>query len=95
MRFPRGITGFRVGPDVRAKPRPEDVIEGKNIPFNQLIALVRRCPRCGEGHKNLTYKQFKVRPANFDGSMIVATHWAMCPVMHEPLFRLVFDDVNL
>jgi hypothetical protein len=95
MKLPRGIEGFRVGPDVRSNPRPEDAIEGGAIPFNQLIALVKRCPRCGEGHKNLIYKQFKVAPASFDGSVIVATHWAMCPVMHEPLFRLVLDEVNL
>ncbi len=95
MRFPRGITGFSIGPDLRTKPRPEDVIEGKNIPFNQLIALVRCCPRCGEPHKNLIYKQFKIKPASFDGTTVVATHWAMCPVMDEPVLRLILDGTYL
>jgi len=95
MRFPRGITGFRVGPDIRSNPRPEDAVEGGNIPFNQLIAVVRRCPRCGEGHKNLCYKQFKIAPASFDGTTVVATHWAMCPIMEEPVLRLILGDGNV
>ncbi len=89
------MTGFSIGPDLRTKPRPEDVVEGKNIPFNQYIGLVRRCPRCQEPHKNLCFKQYKIAPASFDGTTVVATHWAMCPVMGEPLMRLILDDQYL
>ncbi len=67
-------------------------MEGGNIPFNQLIAIVRYCPRCGEPHKNLGYKQFKIAPASLAGTMVVATHWAMCPIMGEPILRLDLDD---
>ena len=95
MRFPRGIDRLSIGPDLRAKPRPEDVTEGRKIPFNQVIALVRYCPRCGEPHKNLNYKQFKIAPASFGGMTVVATHWAMCPIMDEPILRLSLDDVHV
>jgi hypothetical protein len=82
-----------IGPDLRTKPRPEDVLEADLIPYAQTIALIRNCPRCNEpAHKNLIFKAFKDGPAMFDGT-VVATHWALCPVMKEPLFRLNLDEV--
>ena len=86
---------FSMGANLRVMPRPEDLREGKLVPFNQLIAVVNPCPRCGEPHKNLIYKQFKVKPASFDGNTVVATHWAVCPIMNEPLLKLVMDDKHI
>jgi hypothetical protein len=93
MRFPRDFK-FSIGPDLRANPRLEDALEGKAVPFNQYIGLVKHCPRCGEPHKNLNYKQFKIAPASFDGTTVVASHWAMCPITEEPVLRLILGDGN-
>jgi hypothetical protein len=95
MKLPHNFEKISLGPDLRTKPRPEDVAEANVIPFAQVIALLRNCPRCGElAHKNLTFKAFKLNAPVYDGT-IIATHWAMCPVTSEPLFRLSLDDVHV
>lgn len=75
------------------KPRPEDVREGKTIPFNQVIASIPRCQRCEEKHRNAVWREFKVRPVTFD-SKVIATHWTMCPIMEEPVMGLHLTGEN-
>ena len=78
-------------PEGTAKPRIEDILEGKVIPFAQEIVTLPRCGRCEEKHRNFVWSEFKISPATFDGK-IVATHWGMCPITEEPVLGLMLDD---
>ena len=74
-----------------AKPNPEDIIEGLAIPFNQLIATLPKCGRCGSRHRNFAWREWKRHAPVYDGR-VVATHWGMCPIMGEPVLGLFLDD---
>jgi hypothetical protein len=44
---------------------------------------VFHCARCGENHEALVFQKF-TRPM-VDEDSTVWKHWAMCPVLHEPI----------
>lgn len=51
------------------------------------------CARCeGEGHNGITFEPL-LRPVEFDG-VLVATHWALCPLTREPIMMLN-DEIEL
>ena len=46
---------------------------------------LKGCARCGaDGHANLLFRKFKGNPVEH-GDGQVDTHWAMCPVLGEPI----------
>jgi hypothetical protein len=47
--------------------------------YNPVTVDVHRCARCGNDHKALRFSQFQER--NIDKN----THWALCPVLQEPI----------
>lgn len=49
---------------------------------------INNCARCGGTHEKLEFQQL-TRPMVESKN----THWAMCPVVHEPIMlRVVADD---
>lgn len=87
-------TVFRLNDEGSPQPRPEDVAEGHAIPVNQVVITLRKCGRCGERHRNLVWREFKLGPARFD-NQVVASHWATCPVTGEPVLGLLLEDEYL
>ena len=71
----------------RVKPRPEDKEEADSIPRNRVLSSVKKCPRCGEPHRNLVYNEFVDGPAKAH-DIVVATHWTVCPIWKEPIFAV-------
>lgn len=48
------------------------------------------CARClGDGHENLSFERL-MQPVTFDG-VLVATHWALCPLTWEPIMMLLAE----
>ena len=55
------------------------------------------CARChGDGHEDLVFTKFthpvERYDVEFDTFEIVATHWAMCPTVNEPIMMTFFED---
>ena len=60
---------------------------------------VKCCARCGQGHTELIFKPFAKNPIKEEkkddkGKTVVHifSHWALCPVLREPLILEIVDD---
>lgn len=46
---------------------------------------IRYCARCEQDHKQLKFTEFSSHPIEDEESGIIWTHWALCPVLNEPI----------
>jgi hypothetical protein len=56
---------------------------------------IKGCARCkGEGHNDLEFEELK-HPMQIDlpgcPPTMLATHWAMCPTVNQPIMLILID----
>lgn len=57
------------------------------------IDTILSCARCGHKHTKLEVKQL-TNPVldDDDPDIVIATHWAMCPKLNEPILVYVSEN---
>lgn len=66
--------------------------EAGSVSDGERVLAIRECARCHETtyHERLTFRAL-AHSVEVDGR-VVATHWAMCPVLAQPILMVIHDE---
>jgi len=63
--------------------------------MDKIISEVEECPRCGETHRDIAFREFRNPKGRYRGPgylYMSATHWTLCPETSDPILFFVEDD---